>query len=231
MSLPRAPWEVDGCILCDVLNEETWVPFRSLFAPSDAGSEVLMATDNFSVIADVGPIVEGYCLIIFRACVPSLACVTPAQAEELSQLKRRLRDLLRPAYGDIVFFEHGSVDESRTAGGCITHAHLHAVPLSADLSLLPSLAADLRIRPLNDELALLAFARRTGYVFYETQRGDMHFAEAPVLPSQYLRRVLSAVTGTRVPWSWRDHVRLAQALDTRSKIERLRAHFAAGVTA
>lgn len=217
-------WEVDTCLICDLLRGETWVPFRTLFSVEEAPSELLFESENFAIIVDVGPIIEGYCLILCKEHVPSLACLSPEQFSELAHMKQKLQTAMQATYGDPVFFEHGAASFSRSAGCCIDHAHLHAVPTKIDI--LPYLRRIFHFEPLASQQEVRKLARKVGYLFYENQQGQMFLAKENVVPRQYLRRVLSHLQGNAAPWDWRDYIRFAQALETKGKIRRTRSRLA-----
>jgi diadenosine tetraphosphate (Ap4A) HIT family hydrolase len=92
------------------------------FCAPDALDLVLHETENFLVIADHAPMIEGHLLIVPRehyACYGAL----PAELwDEFLALKRTVRAFMEAMYRPPVFFEHGVFRQT------VFHAHLHAFP-------------------------------------------------------------------------------------------------------
>ena len=103
-------WEASSCLLCDILDEEPWVPFCVLFPSKQASSQILLETASFIVIPDIGPIVEGYCLIVSKRHVPAICRLTDDELIELQVLKIGVRLVLQEVYGESISFEHGEAD-------------------------------------------------------------------------------------------------------------------------
>jgi len=217
------PWEIDTCLMCDLLAGESWVPFRTLFTIDEVSSEILYETQTFALIADIGPIAEGHCLLIHKQHIPSFACMSLREFDELDQVKAELNRVISTAYGHPIAFEHGAATFSKNAGCCIDHAHLHLVPTTKDFFSL--IEKDFQFHPLSKYSETRELAYKHGYLYYENQKGEMFLAEANTAPSQYFRRKLSHALGAITPWNWRDHIRFAEALGTKEKIRRAREKY------
>src|SRR5580704_6912125 len=97
----------------------------------DVSRRTILSTESFRVVPSLGQIVEGHLLIApvdhFRAS----ADLSRNQTSELEDLCRHVRSVLSSTYGRCVFFEHGV--RGSDDGGCgVDHAHMHAVPVTAD---------------------------------------------------------------------------------------------------
>lgn len=100
-------------------------------------SKVLLSTNDFIVALDDFPLSEGHLLIFSKehyGCGGELPKQTLA---DLVSLKNRVSSILHNIYGKVVFYEHGR------AGHCVSfgpderlchHFHLHALPISEDIS-------------------------------------------------------------------------------------------------
>jgi len=213
-------WELDTCLFCDLLAGEPWVPFRTFFSYQEVPSELLFETENFGVITDIGPIVEGHCLIIAKEHIPSFACLSPVLFEELNHVKERLSNAIRKVYTDPIAFEHGAATFTKNAGCCIDHAHLHIVPINHDI--ITFIKDDFSFRPINSYFDTIAYAQKQGYLLYENQKGQKYLAEANSAPPQYFRRVLVNTLGNKVSWNWRDQVSYPGVFNTKEKLKRTR---------
>jgi hypothetical protein len=113
-----------------------------------------------------------------------------------------LRDALEAVWGPPMFFEHGS-SPRMIGSACITHAHLHAVPLAVDL--MKSFERDgFDVSDLRAEEELDKSWRSVPYFMVEDQHGKAVIATpATPPPSQYLRRELGRAVGIVDPeWDW-----------------------------
>jgi diadenosine tetraphosphate (Ap4A) HIT family hydrolase len=213
-------WELDTCLMCDIIAGESWVPFRSFFSKEEAPSELLYETKNFGVIADIGPIVEGHCLVIAKEHIPSFACISQEAFSELAQVKERITKILSSVYTHPIAFEHGAATFTKNAGCCIDHAHLHVIPTEQDI--LSTINKDFSFSQLESYLDTQVYARKQGYLFYENHQGQQYLAEVNNAPTQYFRRVLATLLKNPESWNWRDQIRYAEVFNTKDKLARMR---------
>lgn len=99
---------------------------------------VLFSTESFIVALDNFPLTEGHLLIFSREHYGCGGELPKINLLDLIQLKDKVSFLLRNIYGKVIFYEHGR------AGHCVSfspderlchHFHLHALPLSCDVSI------------------------------------------------------------------------------------------------
>lgn len=210
-------WEESACLLCDIVNREQWVPFRGLF-PDRADSEILLETPSFVVIPDIGPIVEGYCLIVSKEHVSAMAFLPDEKQQELLVVKNVIREALLVSYGKSIVFEHGEVTFARNAGACIDHAHMHIVPTSIDFLTRPT---DIQFEEILHPSRLKDYVSNRGYLYYENQSGRAFLSLVDHCAQQYFRRKLSTCLGNGVDWNWRDYIRFADSLGTKARIQNM----------
>ena len=86
--------------------------------------------ENVFITPDVSPVLKGHFLIVSKMHINSFG---NGSEEIFLSLQKAKEILVEKVYCQekILFFEHGAVI-SHTAGGCIDHAHLHAIPLDKD---------------------------------------------------------------------------------------------------
>ena len=189
------------CILCDIIAGKPWVPFRSLYSPQEAESEVLLESENFVVIADVAPIVEGHLLIIPKVHSFALACLEPLFLEELASLQDRVVAAQTREYTRPILFEHGAGTTVGSSAACIDHAHLHVTPVQHDPS--AEFRGSFAFKPVAHLSDLRPEGTRSAYLYYEDRDGRRWGTETTSVPRQFFRRVLCATQDVPVPWDWR----------------------------
>lgn len=98
---------------------------------------IIYSTEHFYVMVSLGPIVEGYLLIISKEHIGACLHLPTEYMEEFCLLKDKVYDILTKIYGGCIFYEHGKM------GSCISegqdhihcfHAHLHCIPVSVNLN-------------------------------------------------------------------------------------------------
>jgi diadenosine tetraphosphate (Ap4A) HIT family hydrolase len=178
---------VEGCRFCYL--PEPW--------------RVVWSTEHFNVQMGLGPLAEGYALILSRShysCCAELPETLAAEFEDLVRLVRRAQLRL---YGESLMFEHGR------SGACLPpgngedlcyHAHLHFLPAQVDLA--DSIASDFPALTFDDWAAVRRRYRQTSrpYLLAGTSSTDstsaIAFAETPdQIRSRYLRRIAAASLG------------------------------------
>ena len=87
--------------------------------------------ENVFITPDVSPVLKGHFLIVSKMHINSFG---NGSEEIFLSLQKAKEILVEKVYCQekILFIEHGAVI-SHTAGGCIDHAHLHAIPLDKDI--------------------------------------------------------------------------------------------------
>ena len=87
--------------------------------------------ENVFITPDVSPIIKGHFLIVSKKHINSFG---NGSEEVFLSLEKAKQILKKYVYNKkrVLFFEHGAVI-SHTAGGCIDHAHLHAIPLEKNI--------------------------------------------------------------------------------------------------
>jgi diadenosine tetraphosphate (Ap4A) HIT family hydrolase len=202
-----------GCDFCEELEKG----FTNL-----GGERVLrqplLESENFTVIPTIGQIVEGYLLIVSKDHYLSFGAVPEEQYEELERVKDQVRAVLAENYCTPLFFEHGAVSDARKGGCCIDHAHLHAVPVKADI--LPYLIEHFRAVPIESVRDLKRqHEKGQHYLFLEQQSGKKYIFDIPeVIPSQFLRKVIAHEIDEPDKWDWKEYWGLDEMVRTLRKL-------------
>jgi diadenosine tetraphosphate (Ap4A) HIT family hydrolase len=90
---------------------------------SEIASYILKETQNFCIVADHAPLVEGHLLIIPKTHYACYGAAPASVDTELQTLKQKVRAFFDRFYATpIIFWEHGIFRQT------VFHAHLHCFP-------------------------------------------------------------------------------------------------------
>lgn len=162
---------------------------------------VVHESADFVVQAGLGPLWEGYALVLSRTHVSCCAALDDALLPQFLDVVALVQDAQRALYGGSTFFEHGRsgscVPEGHGEDLCF-HAHLHLAPVDVDLAGL--VARDHPTTAYDGWPGVLAAYRAAGEPYVLAQRlppgAGIDVAHAPrALPKRYLRTVLATQLG------------------------------------
>lgn len=203
-----------SCPYCDALEKGFFEVQNQNY-----GNRILFESDNFVVFPSLGQIVEGYLLITSKKHYIGIGNVPSGQYPELDSICQRVRRVLTDAYETPLFFEHGSISQTRKGGCCIDHAHIHAVPVKVDI--LQELAKHFGYHQIENFDALKnQFKKGVPYFFYESNFGERYLFEVPeIVPSQYIQQVIAQKIRKPERWDWRMYFGIDELLGTIDKLK------------
>lgn len=146
----------------------------------------------------LGPIVEGYTLLLARQHISCCAAIEPAVLPEFLILLKAIEQAQVEIYGSTTFFEHGRTGSCLpTAEGedhCL-HAHLHVVPTSyrVDLDIRDEYGG--RVLRDWDEVLASYVCTPTPYLLADNGHSGIRVANVNTVPKQYLRTCLATGVG------------------------------------
>jgi diadenosine tetraphosphate (Ap4A) HIT family hydrolase len=191
------------CRFCpEIDNNYLYSEFHNLVG-ADFGSRIILTSTNFVVFPAIGQIVPGYLLIVPKSHYLSVGYLPEGLFNELETLVREIRQKLEDVYGcKPIFFEHGNLSDSKKAGCCVDHAHIHAVPVEIDLRAdIQKLYPERKIEHLTE---LRGFVEhQIPYIFFQNANGERFAYDAKLVVSQFLRILLSNKLGFPERWDWR----------------------------
>lgn len=187
------------CVLCDELSGQYALSerlFRLRASP-------LVESAHFVAFPDIHPLVDGHTLVVTRSHIPAFSRVPAALAPELREVVERARSQITERHQAPFLFEHGP-GEGPYPGCCVSHAHLHVIPLAAPVSrwLQAEVDGEMR-RGRGDVLATLS-AVRSSYLYYQSAEGEdfvVSDLECPV-PDQFIRKAVAKFLGIS-DWNWK----------------------------
>ena len=183
----------DNCKFCDIVSRKNTETYNS----------PIIETTSFIVIAGMGQICDGYLNICAKRHVVNLACLGDDESFELKQLKNSVSALAFSAYKIFPwFFEHGDATEWIKGGGCISHAHMHVIPLP--LTSLPRFLHKFDMIDLSHNTNYKNQLRTMApYFFIELADGSKYATTQIGLPCQFGRQLVINEYGIKKKWDWR----------------------------
>ena len=208
----------EACPLCAEING---IPEHDQYkpvAPPELPKRILYSSENFIVIPALGPLSEGHLLLLTRDHYLNLSQIPSVLFAELSLLISFLKKVLTYTYGPTILFEHGPISESRKAGCCITHAHIHLLPLKNDIE--SQLSSDFERNEATGIGDLTTQEQLISYIYYENQIGESYIYEVnDNLPSQYVRQIIAQSIGKPEIWNWSQNLRINILVNTFNKLK------------
>src|SRR5579863_1773069 len=185
-----------NCLFCSI---------QEISNPSNPEDEIIDESENFYAKAALGHFTFGYTLIISKEHFPSFAYLPAQLFFELEAFKDNVLDKLHNiCQHPISIMEHGAMNRCQRGGSCIDHAHLHLMPLAADLY--PVLSKRFSFGELRSISDLRRFKdAQIPYLYYQREGFQSHGVElSQDVASQLLRRIACQVLGQPELWDWRD---------------------------
>jgi ATP adenylyltransferase len=172
-------------------------------------SRVVRRTANFLVFPPLGQFIEGGLLLATRAHHISMALLPNDRYAELEGLIAETCDLLEQHYGcRPLLFEHAPVAPGDKGTCCVDHAHLNVFPARIDVHAHLGKFPHTEIGPFS-ELSSPKFHDRP-YLFLQTNEGRRFVYDAGIVPSQYVRRIVTSELGMPERWHWQEYLGLEE---------------------
>lgn len=175
------------CVFCEenrfILNENLELNIHDWIIYED---------ENVFITPDIAPVVEGHFLIVANKHIDSFANGNIKTYQSVIKAKEYLKKKIYQSE-KVLFFEHGAVIP-HMSGGCIDHAHIHAIPLKRNINIEEFLE---KHHLLNTERYLYTYEKlkefakkQEPYISYETDRENI-IRRAYRLPSQFFRLLVA----------------------------------------
>lgn len=164
---------------------------------------ILYETENFYVMVSLGPIVEGYLLIVSKEHIGACLHLPSSHIPEFITLKDFVKGKLCEEYGSCLFYEHGKVGTSligKDHHHCF-HAHMHCIPVPIQLNdvIEKEIPEGIEADSLDKMMRRANDCER--YLYVEDQRCVV-YTPTTHIRSQYLRYKLAHVAGLPERWDW-----------------------------
>jgi inosine/xanthosine triphosphate pyrophosphatase family protein/diadenosine tetraphosphate (Ap4A) HIT family hydrolase len=176
-------------------------------------SRVLYEDDDFVVMPPLGQFIEGGLLVLSRQHFPSFAYLPPDKLERVGHLLTVIRRELAALYGTApVIFEHGSAPQRSKGVCCVDHAHFNIFPAKVLIDPHLTQRMSVRLQQLQDMIRL----RRAefGYLLVLENDGSIRGYDGQLVPTQLVRRIITAQLGLPERWHWKDYPGTQELLAT-----------------
>ena len=173
--------------------------------PPNPEDEIIDECENFYAKAALGHFVFGYTLIISKEHFPSFGYVPEHLFPELEAFRDNVLDKLHSlCRHPVTIMEHGALNRCQRGGSCIDHAHLHLMPLAANLY--PILGERFSFGELESISDLRRFKdAQIPYLYYQREGlRSQAVGLSQDVPSQMLRQIACQALGTPDLWDWRN---------------------------
>ncbi len=183
--------------------------------PATPFDQVYAVGPDAVLVPTFGMFVPGYFLVVSTRHVLSFSEYEGSALDALSAFVSSTISELSPIFGEYLVFEHGpSAVEAASHGGCISHAHLHLIPVAAEVEspLLEELAwepiAALRDLATLDGAAYALCALRNNY----------YVSESSTPGSQWIRRKIVEWMKLPKDWNWATYAGEAELATTLKRL-------------
>ncbi|MCE7008592.1 HIT domain-containing protein [Kibdelosporangium philippinense] len=194
-----------SCAAADFCSEfagDTDVSFFRVYQGEPA-SRLIVKKGDLLVVADMSPLVLGHVLLLPVEHHLSFAALIADGRADVRRLISWLKPIYRRTFGEFAVLEHGSSGDERT-GACVTHAHWHIVPLSAE-RIRRSVVEDRLTPVMIPSLADLGKPPWSANPYFYVSDGVWHALFTPTgrQPKQYLRSVIGRLLSISDPeWDY-----------------------------
>lgn len=215
------------CSFCSEINNKSEKNFFNIYLKEEFEKEglksrIVTTTKNFLIMPMVGPLVPGYLLIVPKDHYLSISQLPKEQIEELKIIKSELQKLFNQIYGKCVFYEHGALSCSSKGGSCSDHAHLHIVAADTDVKDKFS-KYGYELRKIVDYNEIIEQKERNiPYLYYENQENEMFIADALIVESQFIRKLIAKDINAIDRALWNENIRKDWMIDI---VKKLRPYF------
>lgn len=167
-------------------------------------SRVVYQDEHFVVMPPLGQFIQGGLLLMTREHLPSFACLPSERFEHLERLLAALERALVQHWGTTpLVFEHGPAPDRGKGVCCVDHAHLNLFPAAVPLH--PHLATRMHT-PVGSLSELQRFRwAEFGYLFVQENNRTRRAYDGQYVPTQLVRRIITAGMGMPERWHWRDY--------------------------
>jgi len=171
---------------------------------------VLKETEEFRVVCDPYPLIEGHILIIPKRHIACIGACSIGAFREFMTLYTEVGKFLQKNYGALSSFEHGDIGHS------VPHAHMHLLPCEvSEKSVIPE--GESHLEPLMGMAALRSlFAQRNHYLFFSTG-AKCWTVDSDLAKPRFFRDRLAIVLGRPQRGNWKAMSSIPKHMDAAAK--------------
>jgi diadenosine tetraphosphate (Ap4A) HIT family hydrolase len=199
-----------GADFCQELSGETADTEFARTYQGDPESRVVYRSDHLTLLADMSPLAVGHLLLASNDHYLSFGEAVGDHLDEINDVIKQTYDQYAATFGEPVIMEHGS-SQLMDGSACITHAHMHFLPLRLNAVHTTIVQDGLTASELGDIRDLKYLGDRGLSYFYCGNRVEHRvYGVAHKMRRQYLRSVAGRLLGMADPeWDYAVVVRKA----------------------
>lgn len=203
---------MNNCNICDELSGQDFSSHGPEYkAIVQSRKNILASTKNFHVLPSIGPLHRSHVMIVPKVHCNSFGQLPFALNLEKLELVNCIRAYFSSLFDhQLIFFESGAGRLINHSGGCIFHAHIHAVVENSAFH--ERLLREVKLIP-TDSFTTSDMNLELGYIWYMDANKSEYLCNNPMLPSQFLRYTYAQSTEVETLWNWRRHANISGVLN------------------
>ncbi|MBC8491030.1 MAG: hypothetical protein H8D42_00535 [Candidatus Marinimicrobia bacterium] len=182
---------------------------------------VLLESQNFVVVPTVGALVEGWLLLLPKEHFLCIGALSNDLIIEFNEMTKLVSEIVESCYGSVTIFEHGPSKCKEPVGCGVDHAHLHFVPIEADLIMTLSRICHKKLywNRIDDMFDLkFYYENAQSYLFIKQSDNDAYATTHQNLGSQLFRKAIAETIGFPERFNWRQYPEIENVTKTVNKI-------------
>lgn len=176
-------------------------------------NRVVFETENWIVVPTIGAFIPGYLLAITKKHYNCIAVTPNEYYDELELIKNCVNTAFEKIYEKpSFFFEHGTISEDIKGSCCVSHTHLHMLPLAVNMDeyLTKNFEFDKNSIPISSFPSISELIKREHIASYLLYGKDSSYIKLldmthKMFPSQFFRQAICLQLGIEDKWDWRHH--------------------------
>ena len=180
----------------------------------------IIESSNYIMMPGLGDFLGGYSLIVSKNHIHSSAYLEKQQVDELEKFLKICEEFLFEYLGkNVISAEHGSVLSSEKGPACVNHLHFHLFPVDIRKEdVLGFFNSFDRIKSLGDTRK---FSQNDiPYILLKFPDGEIIIRDAINIQKQFVRTIISKLTGKEDEWNWVIHENLSNIRTFLKSIQR-----------
>ncbi len=169
-------------------------------------NHIIFKNSHFSFLSDISPIVEGHGLLVTNYHLDSFGKIKPNHLSLFYEFLNRAIIFYKDNFTQFFFYEHGTANPNRDCRNCVSHAHIHFIPLKINIEkYIKSISNSFYYDKCNTQYPDCSGIDE--YIYFN-QNGCSGFLITNLfnyLPKQFIRMVV-ANEQSLTDWNWRTSI-------------------------
>jgi len=153
--------------------------------------------ENFWIVYDVHPLIEGHILIISKKHLSCIGAYPENIFQEFLLIYKRFINFLKIQYGSVAVFEHGRL------GQTVFHSHIHLFPFKGSSSTIVPEGKDKLKQILNLSELITIYEKDGGYLFFAIN-SNLFLVDKTLSAPRFFRDRFARVLGRVERCNWKE---------------------------